>query len=78
MARWSDSTALPPEAEIVDRSGSVGGRVLALKLQGFDVTLCRHRLYFMNLVNSHFKSILEDSENRYDQTLLRDVGKAAM
>ena len=64
----------PPEAEIVDYSCSVGGRVLALKHQGFGVTLCRHRRYFKNLVNSLFKSILPDSENRCDLPLLRDVG----
>ena len=37
---------------------------VGFKLQGFGVTLCRHRVSFRDLVNSLSKSILTDSKNR--------------
>ena len=50
---------------------------VGFKLQGFSVTLCRHRFSFQNLVNSFTTSILPDSENRCDLPLGRVEGRRA-
>ena len=47
---------------------------VGFKLQGFGVTLCRHRFSFKNLFNSFGKSILPDSENRCFLPLVRNAG----
>ena len=53
---------------------AASGRACLSNSRGFGVTLCRHRFCFKNLVNSLFKSILPDSENRCDLPLVRNVG----
>ena len=47
---------------------------VAFKLQRFGVTLCRHRFFSKNLVNSLSKSMLPDSENRCDLPVVRNAG----
>ena len=62
----SDGTAV----EISHHAAAAVG----FKLQGFGVTLCRHRFSFKDLVNSCGKSILPDSENRCFLPLVKNAG----
>ena len=54
--------------------GHNAATTVGFKLQGFGVTLCRHRFSLWNLVNSLAKSILPDSENRCFLPLVRNAG----
>ena len=62
----SDGTAV----EISHHAAAAVG----FKLQRFGVTLCRHRFSFKNLVNSLYKSMLQDYENRCFLPLVRNPG----
>ena len=55
-------------------SGHHAAAFVAFKLQRFGGTRCRHRFSSNNLLNSLFKSILPDSENRCFLPVVRNAG----